>query len=96
MPCYTCTTENRGRHHISQHSTDNPEKSFRDHMNSLPFIEGINPIGDELYWIQNIALGKIEVTLRPQSEYENVWKWCEGEDYLIPYTTFIIKTDTDD
>ena len=93
MSCYICTTENRGKHHISQHTIDSPEKAFRDHINSLPFIEGINPIGDELYWIQNIALGKIEVTLRPLSKCTNVWKWCEGEEYLFPYTSFIIRTD---
>lgn len=96
MPLFTCTTENRGQHHISQHVSANPEKALREHINSLPFIEGINPIGDELYWIQNIALGKIEVTLRPLTEHTNVWKWCEGEDYLFPYTTHIIKTIADD
>lgn len=94
MSSYTCTTENRGQHHISQHTAGSPENALRHHINSLPFIEDINPIGDELYWIQNIALGKTEVTLRSLTEYTNVWKWCEGEDYLYPYTTFIIKTDT--
>jgi hypothetical protein len=72
---------------------DSPEIALRDHIKSLPFIESINPIGDELYWIQNIALGKTEVTLRSLNECKQVWKWCEGEDYLYPYTTFIIKTD---
>lgn len=96
MPCYTCTTENRGQYHISQHVTASPEKALREHINSLPFIEGINPIGDELYWIQNIALGKIGVTLRSLPEHTNVWKWREGEDYLFPYTTYVIKTVEND
>ena len=96
MPCYTCTTENRGHTHISQHVTDSPEKALRKHINSLPFVEGINPIGDELYWIQNIALGKAKITLRSLTKHMNLWKWCEGEDYLFPYTTHIIKTDTSD
>jgi hypothetical protein len=94
MACYTCTTENRGHSHISQHLTDSPEDALSNHIKSLPFIEGINPIGDELYWLQNIALGKIEVTLRLLAEFEHVWKWSEGEDYLYPYTTYIVKTDT--
>jgi len=75
---------------------DNPETALRDHIKSLPFIENINPIGDELYWIQNIALGKTEVTLRSLGECKQVWKWYEGENYLYPYITFIIKTDTND
>jgi len=92
MSCYTCITENRGKTHISQHSIDSPENALREHIKLLPFIEGINPIGDELYWIQNTALGKIKVTLRSLDEHTNVWKWCEGEDYLFAYTTHIIKT----
>ena len=96
MPFYTCTTENRSQHHISLHVTNSPENALREHINSLPFIEGINPIGDELYWIQSIAMGKTEVTLRSLTEHTNVWKWCEGEDYLFPYTTCIIKTVEND
>jgi hypothetical protein len=95
MACYTCTTENRGITHVSQYVTDNAEHALREHIKSLPFIEGINPIGDELYWIQNIALGKIEVTLRSLSEHANTWKWCEGENYTVPYTT-IIKIDSNE
>ena len=96
MSSYTCTTENRGQHHISQHTEDSPENALRLHINSLPFITGINPIGDELHWIQNIALGKIEVTLRSLTKCTNVWKWCEGENYITPYITFIIKTVEND
>lgn len=92
MPCYTCTTENRGQTHISQHITDSPVIALEEHITSMPFIEGINPIGDELHWIQNIAAGKIELTFRSLEEHANVWKWCEGEDYPTPYTTYIIKT----
>ena len=96
MSSYTCTTENRGQHHISQLTADNQENALRLHINSLPFIKEINPIGDELYWIQNIALGKTEVTLRSLTEYTNIWKWCEGEDYQTPYSTYIIKTVEND
>ena len=92
MPCYTCTTENRGQTFISQHCTDTPVIALKEHITSMPFIEGINPIGDELYWIQNIALGKTELTLRALEKHTNVWKWCEGEDYLFPYTSHIIET----
>ena len=94
MPRYTCITENRGNTHISQHFTDTPDIALKEHIKSIPFIEGINPIGDELYWIQNIALGKSKITLRSMSKYENIWRWCEGENYLEPYTTYIILTVT--
>ena len=95
MSRYTCTTENRGLHHISQHTANKPEEAFMDHIQSLPFAEGINPIGDELYWIQNIASGKIVVTLRSLKGCPQVWKWYEGENYPFPYTSYIINTVTD-
>ena len=93
MSCYTCITENRGKTHISQHYADTPEQALQEHISSLPFVIGINPIGDELYWIQNVALGKLEITLNRYSKCKQVWKWSEGENYSPPYTTFIIKTD---
>ena len=94
MYCYTCTTGNRGKLHISQHFAPTPENALIEHIKSLPFISGINPIGDELYWLQNIALGKLEVTLNQYSDCEQVWKWLEGERYSPPYNTFIVKTHT--
>jgi len=93
MSCYTCVTVNRTKTHVSQHFTDHPEHALRKHMGSLPFSDGINPIGDELYWIQNVALGKSEITLEQYPHYGQVWKWSEGKAYSPPYTTLIIKTD---
>lgn len=91
MPCYTCVTTNRGHAHVSQHIEDNPEDALKQHISELPFIEGINPIGDELYWLQSIALGKKSLNL--ELEIKNTWKWNEGAQYSPVYLTYIIKTE---
>jgi len=94
MDRYTCITLNRGYTHISQHTTEDPVQSLREHINSLPFIEGINPIGNELHWLQKIATGKTGVTLDLLPDIDKVWSWDEGARYPIPYTTYVILTKT--
>ena len=92
MACYTCVTSNRGHTHVSQHFESNPEGALKKHLSELPFFEGINPIGDELYWLQSIALGKQSITM--ELKKENTWKWNERENYSPVYTTYIIKTES--
>lgn len=92
MTCYTCVTTNRGHTHVSQHYEDSPESALINHISELPFFEGINPIGDELYWLQSIALGKKSLTL--ELKKKNTWVWKEGEKYSPAYSTYIIKTES--
>lgn len=91
MPLYTCITSNRGHSYVSQHVDDNAKKALRQHISQLPFIDEINPIGDELYWLQSITLGKRSLTLEQVAKCDSTWKWIEGENYSPPYCTFIIK-----
>lgn len=93
MARYTCITLNRGHSHISQHNTEDPVKSLREHVNLLPFIEGINPIGDELYWLQSISSGKQALSLKEAKKCKNTWIWVDGDNYSPKYSTFIIQTD---
>ena len=94
MPCFTCVTSNRGHTHVSQHTEDSPAHALKQHISEIPFYEGINPIGDELYWLQSFALGKHTLTLERVKNCENTWTWEEGKNYSPAYLTFIVCTDT--
>ena len=91
MPRYTCITSNRGNTYVSQHFDDNIKKALMQHISELPFSDEINPIGEELYWLQSITLGKRTLTLEQVEKCDGTWKWIEGENYSPAYLTFVIK-----
>jgi len=93
MPCYTCITENRGHVHLSQHEAASPGQAFRKHIGELPFVEGINPLGDELYWLQTIASHGRAIELQPMAQCKQTWQWLGGAHHTPPYTSYIIKSD---
>jgi hypothetical protein len=96
MPCYTCITENRGHVHLSQHEAAMPENALRAHIAALPFIEGINPLGDELYWLQTLTAADSAIQLQPVANCRESWHWLDGERYAPRYTTYIIRSDVRD
>lgn len=64
-------------------------------MSDMPFLDSINPIGDELYWIQSISLGKQTISLSKVKNCQDTWIWDDGEDFSPKYTTYIILTCDD-
>jgi hypothetical protein len=96
MPCYTCLTENRGHLHLSQHEAATPEAALRAHIGTLPFIEGINPLGDELYWLQTLTATDSPLELQPVAGCRQAWHWLDGARYSPRYTTHIIRSDVGD